>query len=247
MKPESFMPHSLSRRARLTAITLLGCLLGTGCATTQSDPVPSLELDVSSGHARFVGPIDWDSVHHFQALVKGNKVRVLEVDSRGGNTEAAIALGYWIHQQNLTLEVSRLCLGSCANYWFTAARKKLIQPGAIVAWQGNLHSQLLKNEQPELFAQKKTTATADELRLLRQQVSLELLFFKQIGVDERVCWIGKLPPYNANGYFVLPPEDLRRFAIREVRTEIDYSARSVERWQNQFPVQKVVLPFGGAL
>ena len=30
--------------------------------------------------------------------------------------------------------------------------------------------------------------------LLRQQVSLEQLFSKQIGVDERVCWIGKLPP-----------------------------------------------------
>ena len=112
---------------------------------------------------------------------------------------------------------------------------------------GNLHYQLLQREQPELFEQKAVTLSGDDVRLLRQQVSLEQLFFKQIGVDERVCWIGKLPPYKADGYFVLPPEDLRRFAIREVRTEIDYSARSVERWQPQFPVQKVVLPFGGAL
>ena len=242
------MPTWIPQHSRLINLTLfLGVLLTSGCATVRQDPAPTLSLDASSGHARFIGPIDWDSVHRFQALVKGQSVRVLEVDSRGGSTEAAIALGYWIHQQGLTLEVSRLCLGSCANYWFPAARKKLIQPGAIVAWQGNLHYQLLQHEQPELFEQTAVTASSNEIRLLRQQVSLERLFFKQIGVDERVCWIGKLPPYKANGYFVLPPEDLRRFAIREVRTEIDYSARSVERWQPQFPVQKVVLPFGGAL
>jgi hypothetical protein len=76
---------------------------------------------------------------------------------------------------------------------------------------------------------------------------LEQLFFQQIGVDERVCWIGKLPPYNAADYFVLPPEDLRRFGIREVLTEADYSARSVATWRSRFPVQKVVLPFGGAI
>ena len=86
-----------------------------------------------------------------------------------------------------------------------------------------------------------------KLPQLRQQVSLEQLFFQQIGVDERVCWIGKLPPYNAAGYFVLPPEDLRRFGIHEVLTEIDYSARSVATWHSRIPVQKVVLPFGGAI
>lgn len=237
--------YAYARGIRLSFLLVL--LVASGCASVMQEPTPTLSLDASSGHARFIGPISWDSVHRFQALVKGKSVRVLEVDSRGGSTEAAIALGYWIHQQQLTLEVSRLCLGSCANYWFPAARKKLIQPGAIVAWQGNLHYQLLQHEQPELFEQKAVTLSDDDVRLLRQQVSLEQLFFKQIGVDERVCWIGKLPPYKADGYFVLPPEDLRRFAIREVRTEIDYSARSVERWQPQFPVQKVVLPFGGAL
>lgn len=248
MEWEPFMSLRMPLHSLLIRLTLmLGTLLSSGCATVQQEPAPTLSLDASSGHARFIGPISWDSVHRFQALVKGKSVRVLEVDSRGGSTEAAIALGYWIHQQQLTLEVSRLCLGSCANYWFPAARKKLIQPGAIVAWQGNLHYQLLQHEQSELFEQKAVTLSGDDVRLLRQQVSLEQLFFKQIGVDERVCWIGKLPPYKADGYFVLPPEDLRRFAIREVRTEIDYSARSVERWQPQFPVQKVVLPFGGAL
>jgi hypothetical protein len=225
------------------------CLSGlTGCTSTlPADPPPSQSINADNGHAVFIGPINWDSVHRFQSKVKGKKVKVLEVDSPGGDAEAAIALGYWINQQRLNLEVNRLCLGSCANYWFTAASKKLIKPGAIVAWQGNLHYQLLQNEQPEQFARHDPTVFGDELQQLRRQVILEQSFFARIGVDERVCWIGKLPPYDAQGYFVLPPEDLRRFRINEVRTEIDYSELSASRWNARFPVRKVVLPYGGAL
>ena len=241
------MPFSSHPRLLGSALLLAWALLCAGCANRPSEPAANQSVDASSGRARFIGPIDWDSVHRLQNLMKGKSIRILEVDSRGGNTEAAIALGYWIHQQKINLEVNRLCLGSCANYWFTAAHKKLIQPGAIVAWQGNLHYQLLQNEQPDQFTPPQKLLDSDELRLLRQQVSLEQLFFQQIGVDERVCWIGKLPPYSAAHYFVLPPEDLRRFGIREVRTEIDYSARSASHWNSQFPVQKVVLPFGGAI
>ena len=241
------MPFSLLSRLSSYGLLLAWTLVGCGCATQQPEPPASQSVDASSGRARFVGPIDWDSVHRLQSLVKGKKIRILEVDTRGGNTEAAIALGYWIHQQQVNLEVRRLCLGSCANYWFTAARKKLIQPGAIVAWQGNLHYQLLQHEQPDQFSPPAKPLSSASLPQLRQQVSLEQLFFQQIGVDERVCWIGKLAPYDAAGYFVLPPEDLRRFGIREVLTEADYSARSVATWRSRFPVQKVVLPFGGAI
>jgi hypothetical protein len=158
-----------------------------------------------------------------------------------------MALGYWLHDEKINLEVNRLCLGSCANYLFPAAVRKLIAPGAIVAWQGNYHYQLLQQEQPEQFVNHEPDRSGAELTRLRQQVTIEQAYFKHIGVDERLCWIGKLPPYNAKGAFVLPPEDLRRFKVKEVRTEIDYSARSASRWAAEFPVQKVVLPYGGAI
>ena len=241
------MPFSSHPRLLGSVLLLAWSLLCAGCASRQSEPAASQSVDASSGRARFIGHIDWDSVHRLQSLVKGKSIRILEVDSRGGNTEAAIALGYWIHQQKINLEVNRLCLGSCANYWFPAARKKLIQPGAIVAWQGNLHLRLQQQERPQDFTPRPTLLDASGLTALRQQVSLEQTFFSTIGVDERLCWIGKLPPYRVPGYYVMPPEDLRRFGVREVRTEQDYSARSAARWSAAFPVQKVVLPFGGAL
>ena len=241
------MPFSLLSRLPGYGLLLVWTMMGCGCATQQPEPPASQSVDVSSGRARFVGPIDWDAVHRLQSLVKGKKIRILEVDTRGGNTEAAIALGYWIHQQQINLEVRRLCLGSCANYLFPAAVRKLIAPGAIVAWQGNYHYQLLQQEQPEQFVNHEPDRSGAELTRLRQQVTIEQTYFKHIGVDERLCWIGKLPPYNAKGAFVLPPEDLRRFKVKEVRTEIDYSARSASRWAAEFPVQKVVLPYGGAI
>ena len=230
---------------RLFSLICLSLL--AGCATLPADPEPQLSANGSSGRARFYGPISWERVHRFQDLIKGKRIRVLEVDSRGGESDAAMALGYWLHDEKINLEVNRLCLGSCANYLFPAAVRKLIAPGAIVAWQGNYHYQLLQQEQPEQFVNHEPDRSGAELTRLRQQVTIEQTYFKHIGVDERLCWIGKLPPYNVPGYFVLPPEDLRRFHIKEVRTEIDYSARSAARWSREFQVQKVVLPYGGAI
>ena len=230
---------------RLFSLICLSLL--AGCATLPADPDPQLSANGSSGRARFYGPISWERVHRFQDLIKGKRIRVLEVDSRGGQSDAAMALGYWLHDEKINLEVNRLCLGSCANYLFPAAVRKLIAPGAIVAWQGNYHYQLLLQEQPEQFVTHEPDRSGAELTRLRQQVTIEQAYFKHIGVDERLCWIGKLPPYNAKGAFVLPPEDLRRFKVKEVRTEIDYSARSASRWAAEFPVQKVVLPYGGAI
>ena len=230
---------------RLFSLICLSLL--AGCATLPADPEPQLSANGSSGRARFYGPISWERVHRFQDLIKGKRIRVLEVVSRGGQSDAAMALGYWLHDEKINLEVNRLCLGSCANYLFPAAVRKLIAPGAIVAWQGNYHYQLLQQEQPEQFVNHEPDRSGAELTRLRQQVTIEQIYFKHIGVDERLCWIGKLPPYNAKGAFVLPPEDLRRFKVKEVRTEIDYSPRSASRWAAEFPVQKVVLPYGGAI
>lgn len=231
-----------------TLLALLGGLaLLAGCSSLPTEPPQGVSANGESGRATLVGPIDWASVHRLRTLVQDKKIHILEVDSRGGDNEAAMALGYWLHDEKINLEVPRLCLGSCANYLFPAANKKLIAPGAIVAWQGNVHYQLLQQEQPKLFAHHDAPRSNNELIRLRQQASVEQIFFQRIGVDERVCWIGKLPPYNAPGHFVLPPEDLRRFHIKEVRTELDYSARSAARWSREFQVQKVVLPYGGAI
>ncbi len=236
---------TLSRRYRLLCLSL--SLSAAGCSSLPADPPAEQRVDIAAARAIYHGPIDWYGVHRLQSLAGKHALRVLEVDSRGGDAEAAMALGYWIHQHKLNLEVTRLCLENCANYLFPAARNKLIQPGAIVAWQGNLQYQLQQQLNPAANQPQPAPLPVDELNALRKQVSLEEIFFKRLGVDSRVCWIGKLPPYNAHGSFVMPPEDLRRFNINGVRTEKEYSARSVSRWQSQLQVQKVVLPYGGAL
>lgn len=222
------------------------CVL-SACSSLPADPAPEQRVDLAAARAIYHGPIDWYGVHRLQSLAGSHRLKVLEIDSRGGDAEAAMALGSWIHRQGMNLEVSRLCLENCANYLFPAANKKLIQPGAIVAWQGNLQYRLQQQQHPAAEQPRPAAMSAEALNALRKQVSLEELYFQRLGVDPRVCWIGKLPPYNARGAFVLPPEDLRRFNISGVRTEKEYSARSVARWQTQFAVEKIVLPYGGAL
>ena len=85
------MPFSSHPRLLGSVLLLAWSLLCAGCANRSSEPAASQSVDASSGRARFIGPIDWDSVHRLQSLMKGKSIRILEVDSRGGNTEAAIA------------------------------------------------------------------------------------------------------------------------------------------------------------
>ncbi|CAH0288345.1 hypothetical protein SRABI118_03994 [Massilia sp. Bi118] len=63
---------------------------------------------------------------------------LLKVRSVGGDSEAGILMGSFIHDKNLDLEVVGGCASSCANYLFPAARHKTIPAGAVLGFHGTL-------------------------------------------------------------------------------------------------------------
>ena len=87
--------------------------------------------------AHYTGSLESDRVERFLGKHHPRSIRVLEITSDGGEVEAAILLGSWIFENQIDVSVTDYCLSSCANYVFSAGRKKIIQPGAIVAWHGN--------------------------------------------------------------------------------------------------------------
>lgn len=64
---------------------------------------------------------------------------LLKVRSVGGDSEAAILMGSFIHDKNLDLEVEVGCASSCANYLFPAARHKFIPAGAVLGFHGTMY------------------------------------------------------------------------------------------------------------
>jgi hypothetical protein len=184
--------------------------------------------------AYYSGPISNDENRRFFSAVADRPVKRLVISSGGGEVEAGIALGTWVFERQLDVEVGEYCLSSCANYVFTAASRKFIAPGAVVAWHGNYHHlqetglwtddiavRIQRDGEDAVTARERVRARLERL------VRLERDFFDRIGVDEYLCWIGKMPPYNAPNYYFLSQQDMAGFGVSQVQTPPGYEDTDV--------------------
>lgn len=190
-----------------------------------------------SNTATYTSEINKENNATFFSSIKNLKIKKLRVNSSGGDVEAAIKLARWIYINKVDIEVIEYCLSSCANYLFTAAFRKTILPGAIVAWHGNYHhlkqTGLWKDDiqtRMKRTGENRVQARAHVLQQVNHLVKLEQSFFKEIGVDEKICWIGKMPPYNIRNYYFLSVSDMHRFGIRNVSLIKDYEKTNVKKF-----------------
>lgn len=188
--------------------------------------------------ASYFSEISEENNAKFFSSIKNQKIKKLRVNSSGGGVEAAIKLARWIYNNKVDIEVIEYCLSSCANYLFTAAFHKIILPGAIVAWHGNYHhlkqTGLWQDDIPTRIkrtGENRAQARADVLQQVNHLVKLEQAFFKDIGVDEKICWIGKMPPYNVRNYYFLSISDMHRYGIRHVSVAKDYDKTNVKKFK----------------
>jgi hypothetical protein len=191
-----------------------------------------IRLDAKTAY--YTGPIDAVQNQEFFGRVSGRVVNRLIITSAGGEVEAGIALGLWIHDGGIDVEVPEYCLSSCANYVFPAGSRKIIHPGAVVAWHGN-YNHLVQTglwqddiaRRMERLGEDAATARRHARTQAGRLARLERAFFERIGIDEYLCWIGKQPPYDVPNYFFLPARDMARFGITKVRTPPDYADTDV--------------------
>ena len=190
--------------------------------------------DLAVETAYYAGPIDEARNRQFLSTIAKHSVKRLVITSVGGEVKAAIALGQWVFQQGLSLEVDGYCLSSCANYVFPAARHKTIRKGAVVAWHGNYHHLQhtgLWHDDVSLRMERHGEDRGTAVHYVRDQVQrlvrLERDFFTQIGVNQRLCWIGKMPPYSVPNYYFLSVQDMKRFGVDSVTAPPAYPSTDV--------------------
>jgi hypothetical protein len=199
----------------------------------------SADISLSAGTAYYAGPISAEQNQQLFEAAKGKTVKRFIITSGGGDVEAGIALGSWVFDHNLDIEVPEYCLSSCANYIFPAGHHKAIGSGAIVAWHGNYNH--LKqtglwrddiNVRMERHGEDAATAELHVRQEVDWLVRLERDFFAHIGVNEYLCWIGKMPPYNAPDYYFLSRQDMARFGVAHVQTPPGYENTDVSDFSN---------------
>jgi hypothetical protein len=203
------------------------------CANTNA------QVKHNDSEAIYSGPISHEKNHLFFSQIAGRDISRLVIKSSGGDVEAGIELGRWVFQNKINVIVSGYCFSSCANYVFTAGSRKIIRPDSLVAWHGNYHH-LLSTGLWRDDINSRMMRTNENLQvatdIIRKQVSklvkLEKDFFKLIGVNQYICWVGKMPPYNAKNYYSMSVSDMSHFGVTDVTSPDDYLQTDLNRFKD---------------
>ncbi len=119
----------------------------------------------------------------------------LVIQSGGGNVELGLDLGEFIIDEQLDVSVPKYCISSCANYVFTAGRRKLLGKHALVGFHGGATSPgLLDRSLAELRADPPPGLSDVEIAELERGLidyftewqAREAAFFDRIGVDASI-------------------------------------------------------------
>jgi hypothetical protein len=140
------MPH-LPSVISLCAITFLA---SSSFAVAQSvvsrtehvnDPGQFI-VELIDGELVYDGKLNEEGVAKLIALYRSNAIKpvALAIRSTGGSSYAGMALGRLVFDYQLSVRVVDYCGSSCANYVFTAGRRKSINPGSMIWWHGSMAS-----------------------------------------------------------------------------------------------------------
>lgn len=226
---------------RRGALALAALLLALPAATAamagepgQAAPgeAPPVEVRTRGPELVYVGSITPEGVARARALLEASpQVREVVVNSGGGDVVAGMDFGDMIHARGLDVRVSGgLCMSSCANYVFTAGRRKTIEPGSLVIWHGSmLQEGLLEKFDPRALVHPagrplrwwerrmaKRAVRLDFERVLRRQNA----FYARLGVDGTITVIGQR--MGCGCQWTLGVEDMAAFGVRGVTAPDGY-------------------------
>lgn len=138
-------PRKPTALAALPHLLFIAVASLASVVTTASAP---LSFPIESGHwtrlddqtVGLIGTIDSGSLFKFE-LVFDDEVETVILNSGGGYTLEALQIGMVLKETEVDVVVAGICLSSCANYLFTAGRRKTIRNG-VVGFHGNTQAAL---------------------------------------------------------------------------------------------------------
>lgn len=172
------------------------------------------------------GRISEATAAEFKAILASRPVSRVLLDSGGGLVEPSIEIANEIRNRRLDVEVVGPCFSSCANYLFPAGAGKTISGRGIVGWHGNIiHLLYLHESGAEVLSEAR-------LAEVRRLAELEREFFASTGVDDFICWFGKIQPYNVRNLYFLGSDDMAKFGIQDAKVPNDYENSDLSKYNS---------------
>ncbi len=160
----------------------------------------------------YEGEISAESNKELYSLYEKSKEKPnqLIINSQGGDVHAGMDFGEWVRSKNLLLVVDRGCASSCANYVFTAARKKALKKNSVLIWHGNS------------FQESIDALVNEDLDYAVEWRLREETFFREIGVDYNICIAG----FEQISFW----DKLKAFFTQRPIAGFDYSLEDMQRY-----------------
>lgn len=174
----------------------------------------------------FKGALWGQNISRLLLEFENGEPRLLKINSGGGHIWGAIEIGEKIAQLNMDVEVEELCASSCANYIFTAGKRKKINEGAVVIWHGDGQQQ---DKREYGFCKKAKSRYSGYVKELTSEgveeglktIALEKNFYNKIGVSSYIARAAQ-EPYFHNRNVTYTVEDMRVFGVHNVIAVSDY-------------------------
>ncbi|MES2319509.1 MAG: hypothetical protein V4631_18670 [Pseudomonadota bacterium] len=210
-------------------ILLLASLNSYATSSTASESV-----------AVFNGLINEETVDQFLRLHEDRlELKEISIASQGGEVGAALKLARWVRLKKLNVRVRMICFSACANYIFVAGEKKYIEPGAFVAWHGDVEQKDFRDFVAEYkrIADKKLQfhqLEKNEIELLEKnnekykyitRLQIEQLdLFQALGINPIIGRIGQEPVMFKSDGWSFTVKAMEYFGITNIIAPTDYGS-----------------------
>jgi hypothetical protein len=222
------------------ALVLAALLTGPAAADRRAT-----RIEVQGQVATFVGVITSEHTARLLETVGTRPVDTLVITSPGGDADAGLALAREVRARGWTVRVREFCGSACANYVFPAARRRIVEPGALLLWHGafsNLQTfEILERHRALRARLADGSARHDELvfaveqstlvRTLERLESEVNAFAAELGIDTQLYTLGHRPQQLARESWTVPLAVMARFGLVGVEAPPDYGSRDyLQRW-----------------
>jgi hypothetical protein len=153
--------------------------LAIGCFAQPINNSKALYLVVQGGDLIFDGQINSEN---FGAVVKAaaaskTPLRRLVITSTGGDARDALAFAEFVQKSHLDVVVRDYCNSGCAQYVFVAGKRKIVEPGALVAFHGT------PSAMEDAFRRSPIKEGAIEFR---RYAAAEQRFYRRLAIDKKL-------------------------------------------------------------
>lgn len=158
------------------------------------------QVSLKDNKILYEGSLTEDANLKLASLLEKNagSIEWISITSKGGEVNTGMDLAEIIFKNKLGVEVIDYCLSSCANYVFSSASKRRISNHAVIGFHGGTTgmAEVAEDTLKKLPEAQQKAVRAQFEQYLKAASSREEHFFKMIGVNQKITYLGQNPRYQ---------------------------------------------------